>query len=395
LSERKAGRGPQVARREAEVDLTTLVYAALIALGLLGADTVIYSGSVVVDVTAPPKMDKFEVDQAAVESQFDSVLGEITTTKSVIRPPEVVWSRNEGVGVAVAQSLNLEKVAYALKSEFGFEPDRLRQSFYWEDGTLRALISGMSHTGVQFGEVLTLDKGEALMTFVRRCTLYGVSQIAPYATAIHLMGEHASDKDFTDVLALIEHAKAELPPTPTSFDRSLFDNVRGLVALFKNDPKAAGEAFVTAMVDDPTNPVPFLNAAFVELQLNQYAQAANRMEQLLRVAPPDNKVLVATAYMTWAAAMIGLHQLDAADRLLAAATQVNPDSSIAFGLWAEERRLRGDPKTADLLDRRALENTATFENYAEVAALYFHLSWEDNKPVELSKFTNPTVVSFH
>jgi hypothetical protein len=35
------------------------------------------------------------------------------------------------------------------------------------------------------------------------------------------------------------------------------------------------------------------------------------------------------------------------------------------------------------------------ENYSEVAALYFRLSWGDNEPVTLNKFTNPKVVTFH
>ena len=84
----------------------------------------------------------------------------------------------------------------------------------------------------------------------------------------------------------------------------------------------------------------------------------------------ERKVLLASAYMTWAAALMGVHQLEGADRLLAAGAQFAPDSATLFGLWAEEKRLAGDQKTADLLDRRAQENTATFENYAEVAALY-------------------------
>lgn len=377
------------------MDLTTLFYGALIALGLLGTDVVLYSGSVVVEVTAPPKTEAFEVDQSAVESEFDSLLSDISATKSVVHPPEVVWSREQGVGQALASALSLEKVAYALKSELGVTPDRLRLSFYLDDRTLRALVSGNSHFGVRFGEVLTLDKGETLMAFVRRCTLWGVSQIAPYSTAIHLLEDHSSDKDFTDLLALVEHSKALLPPTPTSFDRSLLDNLLGLVALFKNDPKGAETEFANAMADDPTNPVPFVNAAFTDLQLDDYQTAANRMEQLIRLAPPQNNVLVATAYMTWAAALMGLHRLDGADRLLAAAAEVDPDSATLFGLWAEERRLAGDQKTADQLDRRALENTATFENYAEVAALYFHLAWGNNRPVELNKFSNPTVVTFH
>jgi hypothetical protein len=44
---------------------------------------------------------------------------------------------------------------------------------------------------------------------------------------------------------------------------------------------------------------------------------------------------------------------------------------------------------------RSMEQTATFENYAEVAALYFHLSWGENEPVTRSQFSNPGVVTFH
>jgi len=47
------------------------------------------------------------------------------------------------------------------------------------------------------------------------------------------------------------------------------------------------------------------------------------------------------------------------------------------------------------LHHAALEKSATFENYSEVASLYFHLSWRDNEPVVRSEFANPEVVRFH
>jgi hypothetical protein len=40
-------------------------------------------------------------------------------------------------------------------------------------------------------------------------------------------------------------------------------------------------------------------------------------------------------------------------------------------------------------------NTTIFENYGEVATLYFRLSWRDDDPVNLNKFANPSIVSFH
>ena len=45
-----------------------------------------------------------------------------------------------------------------------------------------------------------------------------------------------------------------------------------------------------------------LNAAFTDLQLDRNQSAADRMEALVRQAPPDNRVLLSTAYVTWGAA---------------------------------------------------------------------------------------------
>jgi tetratricopeptide (TPR) repeat protein len=377
------------------MDFTTLLIGALIALGIVGTDAAIKSGSVFVEVNNPPWTENMDVDKVAVESQIENLLSDIADTHSVVNPPEITFSRYHGVGMAVAESLGMGKVAFAAETQFGFAPEQLRIEFYEDHGALRALVTGYGKRIETLGEVLTLEKDEPVMAFVRRCTLLAASHIAPYATAINLLEEHAIDKDFKDVVALVEREKAELPPTPTSFQRSLYDNLLGLVALFKNDPNAAEAAFAAATADDPSNPVPFINAGFVDLQQNKYQQAADRMEQLIRLAPPENNVLLASAYMTWGAALLGLHQLDNADRLIAMAAQKAPTNSTAYGLWADARRLMGDNASADALYRRALENTAVFENYAEVAVLYFKLAWEDNKPVQTSKFTPRDAVNLH
>jgi Tfp pilus assembly protein PilF len=213
-----------------------------------------------------------------------------------------------------------------------------------------------------------------------------VTELAPYSTAIYLLQAHSTDKDFKNLVELIEHSESVLPPTPQNQEKSLFDNLLGLVALFKNDLKGAETEFTSAMEDDSSNPVPFINAAFVDLQKDDYTTAAKRMEQLIRLAPPENNVVLGSAYMTWAAALMGLHDLNGADRLLAAATEAAPHSGTAFGLRAELKRLEGDQSTANSLQHKALEESATFENYPEVAALYFHLAWENNKPIVLNKF---------
>jgi tetratricopeptide (TPR) repeat protein len=149
------------------------------------------------------------------------------------------------------------------------------------------------------------------------------------------------------------------------------------------------------MRSDPANPVPFLNAAFTDLQLDNNQRALDRMEQLIRLAPPANQTLLATAYMTAGAALMGLADYQRANRMLARAADIDPSSATVLGLWSEEKALEGDKVEAARLMQRALAQTATFENYAEVAALYFHLAWGDNQPITRSQFVNPSIVMFH
>jgi tetratricopeptide (TPR) repeat protein len=356
-----------------DMELTTLAFAFLFGFGLLAADSVMHSGSVEVEVAIAPKVENISVDEQTLVSRYKDLLDEIISTASVVRPPEIRSRLDQGLGMALFEAVHAQNIAFALQRELGGNPDSIRIGLFVENGTLHALVAGRSHLVGNFSQVMSPTPGEGVMSFLRRCALSGASQLAPYSTALYLLQKHAADKDFTDVVGLVEHAKSLLPPTPTSFDRGLLDNVLGLVALFRNDPAAARKAFNNAMAADPTNGVPFLNAAFTDMQFNEYQKAADRMSELVRLAPPSNKVLLATAYMTWGAARMGLHDLPGADRMLAKAVQINPDSSSALGLWAEAKRLAGDEAAADRLHHAALESAATFENYSEVAALYFHL----------------------
>jgi tetratricopeptide (TPR) repeat protein len=377
------------------MDLTTLLGALVVALGLIGVDTIRHAGSIQVEVLPAPQISGETVDQATLEAEFDSQLFAIATTPSVIVPPEIRTSKDQGLGMELAASVNAKELAYALQSAAGYAPDRLRLALFLQHGELRGYISGTTHAIGSFHQVLVPLKDESELAFVRRCALWSASQIAPYITALWLMQKHSADGDFSDVTALIDHAEAALPPTPVSFDRSAFDNLRGIVLLFQKDAAHAQEAFDKAVEEYPDNPVSEINAAFADLQLDKYQQAHDRMQRVTQERPPANKVLLATAYLTWAAAEMGRHRLDEADRLLAQSTAIYPDGSSSFELWAELKELQGDQAAAARHHQQALLNSASFENYGEVASLYFHLSWRNNEAVTLSKFTNPSVVSFH
>jgi tetratricopeptide (TPR) repeat protein len=377
------------------MDLTTLAAALLVAFGLLATDAVIHSNSVVIDVSAVPKTDRITIDQATIEEEFGEQLFAIGKIASVVEPPEIRASSDQGIGMALAKEARLEDVAHALQGELGYRPDHLRLALFMEDGSIRALVSGTSHRVGNFHQVLVPLKDETVLNFVHRCALWGASQLAPYATSVYLLQRHAADKDFTDVIALIEQSKAKLPPTPVHFDLSAFDNLLGIIALFRSDPKAARVLFDKAIAEYPPGPLAVLNAAFTDLELDDNTKAAERMQQLVTDTPPTNTTLLSTAYFTWAAAEMALHNLPKAEELLVKSHRADSQSATGLDLWADLKELEGDKKAAADLRLQALQATETFENYAEIAALYFQLSWRDNQPVARSKFSNPTIVTFH
>jgi hypothetical protein len=252
------------------MDLTTLAAAIFLALGLIGADTVIHAGSIVAEVTPAPEMSGETIDQKTLEAEFDDQLFQIAHVQSVENPPEIRASHDQGLGMAIAQAVDAVGIVYALQTQFGYAPDRLRLALYLEHGELRGQVSGITRDIGTFRQVITPYKDEPVLAFVRRCALWSASEVAPYSTALFLMQKHASDKDFTDVFALIDHTKSELPPTPVSFDKSLLDNLRGIALLFQNKQAEAQEAFELAMAEDPSDPVAEINAAFADLQLDKY-----------------------------------------------------------------------------------------------------------------------------
>ena len=377
------------------MDLTTLAAAMLVVLGLLTADAVRHSGSVAVEVTAPARVFSTVIDQHSLEAAFTAQLNQIAGTISVVSPPEIRSSDDQGVGMVLAEAANVKPLAFALQHQIGYNPDHLRFALFTQDGALRGLVSGDGRIGGAFSQEFAPDKDEKLLTFVRRCATWGVSQLAPYTTALFLLQFHAGDGDFRDVEALAAHMIAALPPAPINDERAQFENLLGLVDLFRNDPAAAGKHFQLAADAWPDGPVPLLNLAFTEIQEDKYAAAAARMRAVLTAFAHAHKAVLGTAHMTLGAALIGLRDFDGAEAELAQAVASNPDNSSAPELWAELKTERGDAAGAERLNRQALQNTTSFENFGEMAALYFHLSWRDNEPVVRSRFSNPDVVVFH
>ncbi len=375
------------------MDLTTLFAAISLAFGLLTFETIRTSDRVIVEVADLPRIERTSIDQVTVEQEFAEQLNRVAKVISVILPPEVRTQREVGLGKAIGSLLKINDLAYAIEADFGYTPDRMRLAMFTDNNRLGAVVSGKGKRVGQFRLTVYPNEGESLIEFVRRCSLIGASHLAPYGTTLYLLQEGARTSDLSGARRLSERAKVALPDTPESFERSLLENVDGLIALFDQNVDRAHELFQQSVRSSARNPAAALNAAFTEIQRNEYAQAEERMRVLLAMTQDNNDVLISTVHMTRGAALLGLRRFDEAHDALQTATRVNPENSSAWFLLAEASDRLGDTEAARRLRRQAFQTNDSLENYAEVAALYFSLSWKDNMPLTESPFRNPEVAT--
>lgn len=373
------------------MDLTTLFAAITLVFGLLTFDTIRTSDAVFVEVADVPAIEKTNIDQDTLEAEFARELNEVGEIVSIIVPPEIRTQRDIGVTRALGAMLKINDLAYAIETDLGYRSDRMRLALFTDKGRLGALVTGRGKTIGPFRALLYPRDGESLLDFVRRCSATGAFHLAPYGTTLHLMQVGAGTGNMAPAKMASERAKSMLPNTMENFDRSLLENVDGLIALFGGDVAGAHDTFLRAVASSSRNWVASLNAAFTEIQIHAFDRAESRMRALIPHVPADRRILRSTAYMTQAAALLGLNRPEEADALLVQALTINPDNSGAWFYRAATRAELGDLAGAEQMRRRAFQTNDSVENFAEVATLYFLLNWTAGDQLIQSPFPNPVV----
>jgi tetratricopeptide (TPR) repeat protein len=376
------------------MDLVTFAMVLVTAVTAVGLDTVWHQGDVVLETVTTGPLGKTSMDSGLARTIVENEAQHVFATPSLVSKPQLRWTNQGGIGAAIAEATGLQTVAYAVQAQFGFQPDDYRLALFSEDGLVKVLITGQSRrTPSAYSQVVVQDPGESVVDLIRRATLVGLAHIDPYLTALHQVAQQNAAGENADAERIIGTVMPHLADTPRNPERALFENLRGLLALLRQDPEAAHDAFENATASDPDNVAAALNVAFTDIQLNRATSAAARMRTLVEAHRPADKVLLATAYVTWAAARMGLQDLDEAEMLVSTAAGINPDSRGALELWADLRGLKGDAAGAERLRLKARQSNAAFENYAEIASLYFQLAWRDNHKLTRSRHGNADTVS--
>ena len=382
------------------MDLTTLSYVFMLLVGFLGVDAAMHPPDAILVGEASGSFKDTTINGTMVTDVLTEEAARISSTPTLMTRPVIRVGLNQGVAMSIAESMKMEKVAYALQAQLGHQPDQIKVSLFSEDGTVKVLITGTGHRRTSaFQKQLSLQPNETVIALLQQAAVVGMTHIDPYITALNEVQRHAADKNFADAEAIIQEAMSHFPPTPESFDRSLFENLKGLIALFRNDIETAHSWFDRAEASCPdfttADAVTAVNASFADVQTGNYQNAIARMNRLLNDKAPTGPVMLSTAYVTMAAAYMGLGRQDAADRALAKATTIYPQGSSSYELWSDVKHAMGDDAAAIQMHLKALENSASFENYAEIATLYFRLAWQDNAAVVLNPYSRPEKTPQH
>jgi tetratricopeptide (TPR) repeat protein len=374
------------------MDLTTLAAAIMVALGLMAADATLSSDKVIVDVAVPESYTKAGISTEIVEALYLTEIQHIIDTPSVVPPPAIHGTREKSLSSSLAETLKLGEVGAAVQRMMGYNPTHIRASVIVEQETTKFIVVETTAGGKSFEITLEQRPDETVVQLIKRGALETMFQLEPYLALVHALQTAQTPAELSKVRKAIKQRQEKLPNTPLSTPRSQYENLRGIIALLDNDVDGAAENFGAAAASDPRNVVALLNLGFLECQRDHNAEGERIIRRIIEPAPLTRQpVLLAAAYMTWACNLMGMKDFKRADFVLAQSILVYPQTSSAYELWADLKEETGNAGEAQQLRRKARENSIYFENFAEVAMLYFELSWREKESLRRSRHSNPNL----
>jgi tetratricopeptide (TPR) repeat protein len=373
------------------MDLTTIVATLALAFGLFTANAVVESDVVTVEFNVPSKYSTAGFSAEVAQSFFLAELQDILDTKSMTPGRVIRGTDDKTVVSALAESLKLQDMTYSVQRALGYDVARIHASIVHDGEETTLVVLGQLRKGKEFKFSLTRRPDEPLVGLIRRGASETAYQMEPYLALLYFVQASQSCDALPKTTRLIQTQIAALPAAKLSAARSLYQNLLGIAALFCSDAKVARQAFSAAIEANPTGAAAILNLAFVEIYEDRYVEAERVARRVLEPsameAPP---AVISAAYLTWAAALVGQRRIPEAEEQLTKSIAIYAYSSSAYELWAQIKESQHDIVAAEKMRSRAIENSLYFENYGELAMLYFEMAWRDGQKLERNKYGNPT-----
>jgi hypothetical protein len=360
------------------MDLTTLFAGALLLIAALGVDTALNPRDMILEVSKAQSLGNVFVTDKMLSDVLQSEVDNIYVTPSIVTAPVVRLKGERGIGTSIIESVGLSRVAEAWQNQIGDYPDEIVLHVYSEDGVNKVLVTGYdARRGTDFDQEVDQVKDELIVSLVRRAADTAMTHIDPYLTALNHIRNHIGDKDFKYSQDVIRFAKSRLPRKGISADRSLLENLEGMIALFSNDQNRARERFQIAVDSNPTNHVAVINLALMDVAAKNSARAVSLLLDTVAKPEQKNAVVLSAAYLTLAVAYLDLHLPVEANAAMQQVVAYNPTNPAVAAVWAEVKRILADENGAQVLQAKAKSIDGRTGAYSEIAVLYYTVAWEN------------------
>ena len=360
---------------------TTLLYALVGALGLIGADAYYNSSTLHIETSVAPVYEEKGYSQKVVESIFAGELENIASTPSIITQLEFVTSKHKPVSSALAEAAHLKEPFEAAKAAMGISYSTVLASIVVDtiDGKdfPRIVVTGNTENLKHFSLTVPLTSSSSVDLALSEAAFRTMKEINPYLTALYAFsraeknGVHPSQAD-----ALISEWIANAPTSVYSPERALFENLRGLSSLIDNDPIAATAWFNKAHKSDPDLQPAILNLAFMAKLSGDNERAVELCKQVIDSSfwsESANSRLVYAAHAGLGIALASQGKFEESDSHFAEAITMLPNGVAGYLYWARSLTKQGRSAEAKALVETAMRNAKKIVNNAELASLYFWL----------------------
>ncbi len=364
------------------LDLTSLMYAIILGFGIFGLDAAWNAGTIKTEFHVSEKLGSAGIRPEFATAVFSRELQEVFSVPSLVRPPTVRSSHDKTFVSIMAESVGLRDATAAFQDLFGLHPVKITATLTTENAQPRLEV--ISEGGLHGTFYLALDGrvGEPAVTLLRRGAIDVAARLDSYHTALFLLDPPEGAPDVAKARRVLDAAIAAQTPTRINVTRGRFHNLRGIVALLEDDKTAAATHFEQSITDDPSLVAAHLNLAFTRVEQDRYADAAMIARHVLDVhqrgLPP---ALLSSIHSINGVVAWTQKKYQEAETHFASAVAAVPAATEAYIYWGRMLVEMGRAEEGRKKIRQGEANQAAFDNFAEVAMLYFWLTDKDDTPL--------------
>ena len=417
------------------MDLLTIVYVVMLALGGVALDTYQNPKMTVVDIIKPGSNSTPSLDQEFISAVVFGEIDRAVKVRSLITRPEIHASIDKSTIETIAGALGGGPLVSAFSELLAISPSRLQIGLLNENGKLAVFVNGHKHVLKQrpyiavsanqapvaaprieymqsravdrqpkyFDNLMYLEQNETVIQLIKRSTVEGLSQIDPYLAMIYMVDRFHRGDDVRYANEALRIAARVTGKAPAGEELLLgrLNNLEGLVHLNRGDLEKARTTFLRAIGYVRDKPILLLailnmNLAFIEIAQGNPDSAAARMANLLapggiladdmvlrtvtseglplELDAAESALLRSYAFELAGSAALARNDLDGAQRSGKKALELSPTRLTALALLADIAERRGNAAEAARLRASIVDLQFSGRSYMELAGSIATLS---------------------